>query len=118
MNKRAARSRRRLKCRYTIESSKRARLVVFRSLSHTYAQIVIKGKLGDEVLVYASTVDKEIKEKLKGNKVDQATQVGKLLGQRAKEKNIEHVAFDRAGFKYHGRVKALADGAREAGLNF
>jgi large subunit ribosomal protein L18 len=69
-------------------------------------------------LVSSSTVDKELKAKLKGNKCDQASLVGQLLAQRAKKKKLESVAFDRAGYKYHGRVKALADAAREAGLEF
>jgi large subunit ribosomal protein L18 len=83
-----------------------------------YSQIVMPGESGDVVIVSASTVDKELKATLTGNKCEQANQVGKLLATRAKEKQLTDVAFDRAGYKYHGRVKALADGAREAGLNF
>ena len=118
MNKHQSRNRRGLKTKAIIRHSKRARLAVFRSGSHIYSQIIICGDMGDTVLVSASTVDKELKATLTGNKCEQANQVGKLLAKRAQEKNISDVAFDRAGYKYHGRVKALADGAREAGLNF
>jgi len=95
-----------------------ARLVVYRSNKHIYAQIVLAGENSDQVLVSCSTMDKELRLSLVGNKVDQAKSVGKLLGERAKAKQISKVAFDRAGYKYHGRVKALADGAREADLDF
>lgn len=98
--------------------STRPRLVVFRSTCHIYAQIIVRGVQGDTVIVSASTIDKELKTALTGTKVEQANKVGKLLGERAKAQNVCDVAFDRAGYKYHGRVKALADGAREAGLNF
>lgn len=118
MNKHQSRNRRGLKTKAIIRHSKRARLSVFRSGSHIYSQIIVGGELGDRVLVSASTVDKELKLTLTGNKCEQANQVGKLLANRAKEINLCDVAFDRAGYKYHGRVKALADGAREAGLNF
>ena len=118
MNKHEARVRRGLKTRAIIKNSKRARLVVYRSLTHIYAQIIVRGEKGDEVLISASTVDTELKASITGNKVEQAIQVGKLLGKRAKEKSITDVAFDRSGYKYHGRIKALANGAREAGLNF
>ena len=118
MNKREARIRRGLKTKAIIKNSTRARLVVYRSLAHIYAQIIVRGDKGDEVLISSSTIDSELKAMLSGNKVEQALQVGKLLGKRAKEKSICDVAFDRSGFKYHGRIKALADGAREAGLNF
>ena len=74
--------------------------------------------MGDRVVACSSTVDKELKGKLTGSKVDQAFQVGKLVGERAKSEGVEMVAFDRSGYSYIGRVKALADGAREAGLNF
>ncbi|MCX7116682.1 MAG: 50S ribosomal protein L18 [Legionellales bacterium] len=118
MNKIQARQRRGVKTKAIIRQSKRPRLIVHRSAAHLYSQIVITGDQGDVVLVTASTLDKELKPKLKGKKVDHAIQVGQLLGQRAKEKSITDVAFDRAGYKYHGRIKALADGARKAGLNF
>jgi len=118
MNKQQARTRRSLKTRAIIRQSKRPRLVVHRSGSNIYAQIIVTGEQGDLVLVSASTLDTELKSELTGNKSDQANQVGKFIALRAKEKNVSDVAFDRAGYKYHGRVKALADGAREAGLNF
>lgn len=118
MNKQQARNRRGLKTKAIIRQSKRPCLTVYRSGAHLYSQIVVRGDMGDIVVVSASTVDRELKPALTGNKCEQATQVGKLLATRAKEKNLTEVAFDRAGYKYHGRVKALADGAREAGLNF
>lgn len=118
MNKQIGRNRRGLKTKAIIFNSKRPRLVVYRSASHIYSQIVIRSPKGDLVLVSASTIDKTMKADLTGDKCNQAKQVGKLLAQRAKDKNVIDVAFDRAGYKYHGRIKALADGAREAGLNF
>ena len=118
MNKQKARNRRGLKSKAIIRQSKRPRLTVYRSGSHLYSQIIVPGDMGDVVIASASTIDKELKSALTGNKCEQANQVGKLLAKRAKEKNLTDVAFDRAGYKYHGRVKALADAAREAGLNF
>ena len=110
--------RRSVKTTAIIRGSKRPRLVVHRSGKHIYSQIIVCGEKGDLVLVSASTLDKELKATLAGKKTEQAVQVGKLLASRAKEKNLIDVAFDRAGYKYHGRVKSLADGAREGGLNF
>ncbi len=118
MNKQQARTRRSIKTRAIIRQSKRPRLVVHRSEANIYAQIIVTGEQGDLVVVSASTLDNEMKSQLTGKKSEKAFQVGKMLAQRAKEKDILDVAFDRAGYKYHGRVKALADGAREAGLNF
>ncbi|MDP3268549.1 MAG: 50S ribosomal protein L18 [Legionella sp.] len=119
MNKQNSRNRRGLKAKALIRKSGRARLVVYRSGVHIYSQIVQADTLGDKVLVVCSTNDKELKSSLSGKcKVDQASLVGKLLGKRASEKGITQVAFDRAGYRYHGRVKALAEGAREAGLDF
>lgn len=119
MNKHKSRERRGLKAKALIRNSGRARLVVHRSGEHIYSQIVQSDTLGDKVLVVCSTVDKELKSSISNkNKVEQAGLVGKLLGKRAKEHGINQVAFDRAGYKYHGRVKALAEGAREAGLDF
>lgn len=95
----------------------RLRLCVFRSLNHVYGQI-IDDKVG-HTLVAASSLDPELKEKIaKLSKKESANFVGKLLAQRALEKGIKLVVFDRAGYKYHGRVKALAEGAREVGLGF
>ena len=120
MNKEISRKRRAKKIKSTIHLSKsqRLRLVVNRSNPNIYAQIIAKQESGDVVLVSASTVDKELKQQLSGTKKDHAFEVGKLLAKRAKDKNIIQVAFDRAGYKYHGRVKALADGARDGGLDF
>ena len=119
MNKHNSRDRRGLKAKALIRKSGRARLVVYRSATHIYSQIVQVDRLGDKVLVVCSTNDKELRASLTGKcKVEQANLVGKLLGKRANEQGITQVAFDRAGYKYHGRVKALAEGAREAGLDF
>lgn len=118
MNKYKARVRRGLKAKAILRHSTRPRLVVYRSSSHIYSQIIVRGETGDTVIASSSTLDKELRSSLAKTKVEQAQQVGKLLGERAKAKNISDVSFDRAGYKYHGRVKALATGAREAGLNF
>jgi large subunit ribosomal protein L18 len=95
----------------------RARLSVFRSSKHIYAQLIddMKG----ETLVAASSLEKTMREAgTKGADINAAKAVGKLLAQRATEKGIKDVVFDRGGYRYHGRVKALADSAREGGLNF
>lgn len=92
-----------------------ARLCVHRTPRHIYAQ-VIAGE-GDRILATASTLDKELRKGATGN-VDAAKAVGSLIAERATKAGISDVAFDRSGFKYHGRVKALADAAREAGLKF
>ena len=112
------RERRKLRVRKKISGDQeRPRLSVFRSSKHIYAQIVDDTKGG--TLAHASTLSKELKGKLDGkNKTDEAKAVGKLLGEIAKLKGITKVAFDRNGFIYHGRIKALADAAREAGLQF
>ena len=95
----------------------RPRLNVFRSLAETYAQ-VIDDEAG-QTLAAASTVDHELREQIKGlKKTEQAKKVGQLVAKRALDKGIKLVVFDRGGFKYNGRVKALADSAREAGLEF
>jgi large subunit ribosomal protein L18 len=91
------------------------RLCVNRTSQHIYAQI-ISGD-GNKVLASASTLDKDLRSGATGNK-DAAAKVGELIANRAKEAGVTKVAFDRSGFKYHGRVKALADAAREAGLEF
>lgn len=95
----------------------RPRLCVFRSSKHIYAQII--DDVNSTTLVAASTLDEALKGKLAytGNK-SAAREVGKLIGNKAKEKGINKVVFDRGGYLYHGRVKELADGAREAGLEF
>lgn len=116
--KRTARLKRKRRIRGKIRGTEdRPRLAVFRSSRHIYAQ-VINDDLGT-VLVSASTVDSGLKGKLKvcGN-VEAAKEVGKLLAERAAEKSIDTVTFDRGGFRYHGRVRALAEAAREGGLKF
>jgi large subunit ribosomal protein L18 len=98
-------------------STERPRLAVFRSQSHIYAQ-VIDDEAG-RTLCAASSLDKELKADAKrGANVASAKKVGQLIASRAKEKGIEAVVFDRGGFQYHGRIKALADAARESGLKF
>jgi large subunit ribosomal protein L18 len=95
----------------------RPRLSVFRSLNHIYAQVI--DDLRGHTLVTASTLDAEIAGESKGKKkTGQAEMVGTLLAKRAVEKGISQVSFDRGGFKYHGRVKALAEAARKGGLKF
>ncbi len=95
----------------------RPRLNVFKSLTGIYAQII--DDMDGNTLVSASTVDKELREKVKGmKKSDQAKAIGKAIAERAKDKGISTVVFDRGGFRYTGRIKALADGAREGGLQF
>ncbi|MBC8439241.1 MAG: 50S ribosomal protein L18 [Deltaproteobacteria bacterium] len=95
----------------------RPRLSVFRSSKHIYAQIV--DDISGSTLVSASTLDNEYKEhRVEGKKVEIAKAVGNLVGKRALDKGIKKVVLDRNGFLYHGRIKALSDGAREAGLNF
>jgi large subunit ribosomal protein L18 len=92
----------------------RPRLAVFRSVSHIYAQVIDDS--AGKTLVSASSVDKGAD--VKGGNVSGAKAIGKLVADRAKEKGIKLVVFDRGGYQYHGRVKALADAAREAGLEF
>ena len=95
----------------------RPRLSVFRSNKHIYAQIIDDTK--GHTLVAASTLDKELRDKIQKTWTKEAArEVGRLIGKRALEKNIKKVVFDRGGYKYHGRVKELAEGAREAGLEF
>lgn len=91
------------------------RLCVYRTPRHVYAQII--SGCGGKVLASASTVEKELREGATGN-IEAATKVGALIAERAKTAGVTKVAFDRAGFKYHGRVKALAEAAREGGLEF
>ena len=95
----------------------RARLSVFRSAKNISAQIIDDKQ--SKTLASASTLEKDLKEKLgKGSNVDAASEIGKLLAERAKEAGVEEVVFDRGSYIYHGRVKALAEAAREAGLKF
>jgi large subunit ribosomal protein L18 len=117
MNKTEARLRRSRKTRLRIAEQRATRLVVSRSNCHIYAQIV--APTGDKVLTSASTLEAEVRKDLKngGNKAAAAV-VGKRIAERAKALGIESVAFDRSGFRYHGRVQVLADAAREHGLKF
>jgi large subunit ribosomal protein L18 len=117
MNKREARVRRARKTRARIAEQRATRLVVSRSNCHIYAQIV--APTGDKVLASASTLEAEVRKDMKngGNKTAAAV-VGKRIAERAKSLGIEAVAFDRSGYRYHGRVQALADAAREHGLKF
>ena len=96
-------------------SDVRPRLAVFRSLNHIYAQVI--DDASGTTLAAASTVEKELKGS-SSTKSEEAAVVGRLVAERAKAAGVEHVVFDRAGFRYHGRVKSLADAAREAGLDF
>ena len=114
-DKKTSRLRRAGKARAKIRELQMQRLCVHRTPRHIYAQVIDINS--DRVLVSASTLDKALRDKATGN-VEAAKAVGELIGTRAKEAGIAQVAFDRSGFKYHGRVKALADAAREAGLEF
>ena len=113
-----ARTRRHSRVRKNLAGSAgRPRLNVFRSLSGIYAQ-VIDDSAGN-TLVSASTIDRDLREKMKGlKKAEQAKLVGQTVAERARSKGIQTVVFDRGGYRYSGRVKALADGAREGGLQF
>ena len=115
MDKKLARLRRAKRTRLNIRESGQIRLSVHRTPRHIYAQIT--SAAGDRVLVTASTVEKDLREAATGN-ADAAAKVGELIAKRAQEAGIERVAFDRSGFRYHGRIKALADAARENGLEF
>lgn len=117
MNKKMARLRRARKSRAKIAELKVVRLSVHRTNCHIYAQIY--SGCGTQVLAAASTVEVELRKQIpNGGNVDAAKTVGKLIAERAKAQGVTDVAFDRSGFKYHGRVKALADAAREGGLKF
>lgn len=117
MNKKIERLRRAKKARGRIQDKSAIRLCVHKTPRHVYAQVIAAN--GAEVLASASTVDKEIRGQLKnGGNVEAAAIVGKTLAERARKAGISKVAFDRSGFKYHGRIKALADAAREQGMEF
>jgi large subunit ribosomal protein L18 len=119
LTKKEQRLRRSRQTRARIANQGAVRLSVFRSNLHIYASVVSSD--GTQVLASASTAEKEVREQLgkdKGGNTAAATLVGKRIAEKAKAAGIEKVAFDRAGFAYHGRVKALADAAREAGLQF
>lgn len=117
MDKKTARIRRATRARHVMKEKGATRLVIHRTPRHIYAQVIAPN--GSEVLAAASTLEKAVQEQVKstGNK-EAATVVGKVIAERAIAKGIKEVAFDRSGFKYHGRVQSLADAAREAGLQF
>ena len=117
MNKKDARVRRARKTRVRIAEQRATRLTVSRSNCHIYAQLIAPA--GDKVLASASTLEADVRSDVKngGNRAA-AAMIGKRIAERAKALGIESVAFDRAGYRFHGRVKALADAAREGGLKF
>ncbi len=111
------RLRRARKTRAKIAELKVTRLSVHRTNTHIYAQII--AETGDKVLASASTVEADVRKKVKnGGNIEAAAAIGKLIAEKAKKAGITTVAFDRSGYKYHGRIKALADAARENGLSF
>ena len=114
-DKKVSRQRRAKRVRMKIRELGVTRLCVNRTPRHIYAQVIAAE--GDKVLATASTLEKDLREGSTGN-IDAASAVGKLVAERAVAAGVTLVAFDRSGFKYHGRVKALADAAREAGLEF
>jgi len=120
MNKNDQRLRRSRQTRVRIATQRVARLTVFRSNLHIYASVISDD--GAKILASASTAEKEVRESLgaagKGGNASAAAIVGKRIAEKAKAAGVETVAFDRAGYAYHGRVKALAEAAREAGLKF
>lgn len=118
MNKKESRLRRARQTRLKIAELHAARLTIFRSNLHIYAQVF--SACGTKVVAAASTAEADLRKEVNGNggNAAAAAVVGKRIAERAKAAGIETVAFDRAGFRYHGRVKALADAAREAGLKF
>ena len=121
IDKKASRIRRSRQTRLKIDELRVGRLSVFRSNAHIYASIISPD--GDKVLVSASTVEAEVRTQLagkqgRGGNVDAAALVGKRIAEKALAAGIDSVAFDRGGYRFHGRVKALAEAAREAGLKF
>ena len=116
-DKNEARLRRARQTRYKIAELKVVRLAVHRTNGHIYAQVIAPS--GDKVLASASTLEPEFRNSVKyGGNVQAAAAVGKRIAEKAKQLGIEAVAFDRGGYRYHGRVKALAEAAREYGLKF
>ncbi|MEO7335065.1 MAG: 50S ribosomal protein L18 [Caldimonas sp.] len=124
LNKKDQRIRRSKQTRARIAVQRVARLTVYRTNLHIYASVISED--GAKVLASASTLEKDVRQEVagdskvagKGGNVNAATVVGKRIAEKAKAAGIDRVAFDRAGFAYHGRIKALADAAREAGLQF
>jgi large subunit ribosomal protein L18 len=116
IEKRLARLRRARQTRLKIAELRTARLSVYRSNGHIYAQVIDPGA---KVLAAASSLEPEVRKQVpNGGNIKAAALVGRRIAEKAKAQGVEQVAFDRSGFKYHGRVKALADAAREAGLKF
>jgi large subunit ribosomal protein L18 len=117
MNNVNNRLRRARKTRAKIAELKVTRLSVHRTNTHIYAQII--AETGDKVIVSASTVEADVRKNIKnGGNVEAAAAIGKLIAEKAVKAGVTTVAFDRSGYKYHGRIKALADAARENGLSF
>jgi large subunit ribosomal protein L18 len=118
VNREKARDRRHIHIRKRVVGTpERPRLNVFRSLSHIYAQVIDDGAA--TTIAAASTIDQEVRDQMVGlEKTEQARLVGKLIAERALAQGITQVVFDRGGYRYHGRVQALAEAAREAGLEF
>ena len=117
IDKKQARLRRARQTRAKIAELKAVRLSVHRSNLHIYAQVI--SACGSKVLAAASSLEPEVRKGLSnGGNVAAATAIGKLIAERSKQAGIEQVSFDRSGFKYHGRIKALAEAAREGGLKF
>ena len=117
MSKKIDRLRRAKKTRARIKKLGADRLCVHKTPRHVYAQVISPN--GSKVIVSASSLDKEIKDKIKyGGNIEAATVVGRVLAKRAKKAGIKKVAFDRSGFKFHGRIQALANAARENGMEF
>lgn len=117
MHKKTARLRRAKSTRARIRELNVPRLSVLRTGQHIYAQLFSAD--GSKVLASASTVQADVRDGLKGSKnIDAASRVGKAIAERARDAGVEKVAFDRSGYRYHGRIKALADAAREGGLQF
>ncbi|OUW90185.1 MAG: 50S ribosomal protein L18 [Gammaproteobacteria bacterium TMED234] len=112
--KNLSRLRRAKKSRFNIRNQESPRLTVYRSSQHFYAQIF--DSLGSKVIVSASTTEKDLK--INSNNLEAVVKLGQKVAERALESGIKKVVFDRSGYKYHGRIKALADSAREAGLEF
>ena len=117
MDKKISRQRRAAKTRARIGRQEAARLTVHRTNHHIYAQVI--DATGGKVLASASTLEKDVRASFpNGSKKEAAAEVGKRIAEKAKAAGVSEVAFDRAGFSYHGRVKALAEAAREGGLKF
>ena len=116
IEKKQARLRRARRTRHKLAELGAVRLLVHRSNGHMYAQVIDNGA---KVVAYASTLEADVRKQVgNGGNVKAAAMVGKRIAEKAKQKGVEQVSFDRSGFKYHGRVKALAEAAREAGLKF